>query len=113
VKPEIPPELHKLATHPALPAIPGVVFEGKDPLSQAMRYRLIPPSGGHTLLDLYFCTFAGNLWLELRSDMDLTEFTDENLDAATRLAWRLAISAVRTRPDTSEVPSGLPNGGLR
>lgn len=112
MKPEIPFELHKLATHPALPAAPAAVVTGRDKLTGAPMVSIYGPAGGHTLLDLYFCTFAGNLWLELRSDTDLTQFSDSSLDEATALAWRLAISAVRTRPDTGSVPRALPEGGL-
>lgn len=112
MKPEIPFELHKLATHPALPATPAAVVTGRDKLTGAPMVSIYGPAGGHTLLDLYFCaiTHSAN-WNELADLPD--DNSDEDLDRVTAFAWRLAISAVRTRPDTSEVPAGLPKGGLR
>ena len=112
MKLEIPPELHALATHPALPANPLAVPGGRG-LRGEQVVQLIPPSGGHTLLDLYFLAFAGNMWLESTEGVTPHErTTDGSLDRATTLAWRLALSAVRTRPSTGPIPSGVPKGGL-
>lgn len=108
---EVPPELHSIATAPALPAVPAVLVVGKKPISGEAIVQTWNPMGGHTILDLYFGA-------TLRAAVELGGFdvqiipSDEELDAVTELAWRLAISAVRTRPDTRAVPSGLPQGGL-
>ncbi len=104
---QIPAELHGKATHPALPGTPAVLYSGeRQKLAGGPRercYELVPPVGGHVLLDLYFCALVANFYGSVGpSD------SDAELDAVTRFAWRLAISAVRTRPDTGPVPAGLP-----
>jgi hypothetical protein len=100
-----------------LPAIPAVVFTGKQPISGAPTYQLIPPSGGHTLLDLYFLAALPGVLHALGTDMvDLEDWNplelDSELEGTTALAWRIAVAAVATRPDTGAVPKSLPAGGL-
>jgi hypothetical protein len=113
MKPILPAELHSLASYPALPAIPAVAFSGKEPISGRMNYNLIPPSGGHTLLDFYFVGALRSLEVLYGYEPLHEEATEEDLDRVASLAWRLAIAAVRTRPDTGPIPSGVPKDGLK
>jgi len=103
----IPAELHALATAPALPGTPAVLYEGEAAKviggARERRYTLVPPQGGHALLDLYFCAFASEAF-----GITGPNESDDGLDELTRLAWRMAVSAVRTRPYTGPVPAGLP-----
>ena len=107
----LPAELHGMATHPALPAIPAVVFVGPG-LRGERKYNLIPPTGGHTLLDYYFASVLAALPVLYGFPPLQDEATDEQLDRMTRLAWRAALSSVRTRPLTNPVPEGVPEKGI-
>jgi hypothetical protein len=108
MKPEIPSELHSIAVSPALPATPSEILVGVEQFGRKPIIHQTWPVGGHSLLDLYFCAIVRSpdlFYVQL-------EDPDEALDRATSLAWRLAISAVRTRPDTGPVPAALPKGDL-
>jgi hypothetical protein len=103
---ELPAELFADAVHPALPAVPTGVLLGRDNLTGAPRVQRFDPMGGHAMLDLYLCACLPGVLERVGP-----EASDLELDEATRLAWRLAVSALRTRPLT-RVPAGLPAGGL-
>lgn len=70
---------------------------------------LAPVYGGHAILDLYFCSIVAGSDLVAGAGPEATE---SDLDTMTAEAWRLAISAVRTRPETGPVPAGVPAKGL-
>lgn len=109
----LPAELHALAAHPAIPAIPAIYFEGQG-LRGERKYKLIPPAGGHTLLDFYFqVAFAAafSAMVGVRGEA-AGGASDEELDGVAVLAWRAAISAVRRRPNTGAVPDGVPEKGV-
>lgn len=112
-KPTIPAELHGVATAPALPGTPAVLYEGERRAlvggKTSRHYNLVPPVGGHTMLDLYFCAIIGGGGLLESAGPEADE---ESLDELTREVWRLAISAVRTRPVTGPMPEAMPQGPL-
>jgi len=108
---DLPAELHAMASTPAMPAIPAVLTS-RHAITGEPVFKLVPPSGGHALLDLYFCSFAQNIAVQGIDLERLEEVPNEELDRLTRFAWRLAVSAVRTRPDTGPVPAGVPLEGV-
>lgn len=110
MKLEIPADLHAAAVHPAFPGTPAVVVTGMEPISRKAIVTLYSPNGGHTLLDLYFCAIVGGADLVSCAG---PEVPDSGLDNMTRETWRLALSAVRTRPNTGPIPAGVPAGGVR